>query len=1196
MRHVPTALYIDTCIFLKSKENISFAIPGLDELKSTFAKSSLRLLVPKMMERELLRHFARTADKVAKDVIKAHEEYLINILNITKLPCEDELKAKCIMVMKRNWKSFKEHFVVENLPIVGNVENVVDWYFDAHPPFRETKKSKEFPDAFIISALDQYHKEWHANIAIISKDNDFAKACEVRRHFMHFKSLEDYIERFNLELSGKERPPSEANLSKLITTEDLAELKSLLARGGGVTPIEIERVIKLLENGGSNHDYFFQNAKDIIWLKHLLEKGYFSSVPDAEYTGEGNNTLLHWPPLNYLLNIFEAKPAEVIDILSKLPQTKNFLVLEGIFKIALKADSADSLLRLYSFIIAFIENYQYNYKLLIDLLKKPYILDPRLSKVTPTLLLKIVEFRKDHDEQTKISQRQEDSEAPDTLLRPTPHMTQWDYQEVLEKGVCVLVEREPYKVTRILIDAVASMVRLGMHPDDFERGGSEDYSEVWCRTLDGPVQGNSDIKESLVHTLTYACTQVYDKAPDSIYALDQSLRNHRWKIFERLRQRLYASYPSKQTLPWIREYILGYGYYSRREYGYEFQLMLRKASEHFGFQLLTKDELEAIFVKILSGPPKEDFRERMGEQYSEEHFQQHLSYFHYMQLRPFISVLNDDARKYFNELEDRVEAITDDSYSPYGPVTSGVVKSQSPKSNEELGNLTDEELLSYLNDWDEEHRDKDNWLVEINISALADVFQYQFKEKIITDVKRQAFWLTNCDQIARPIYVTAILKVMIELVKEKNFDYLNQSIDFCEWVLSHPDISKMEGQPELREESRDYPYWGGTRRFVVDFIDACVSKDTDVSISIRSGLARLLNQVCNQSDWRLDHEHPVFLSQNNPIGEAINNTRSRALEALVDFGFWVRRKLPEDNLPEVISTIERRLSHNAEVPLTRPEHALLGMLFGKLCILNSDWIYQQQKKIFALKSISNWHAAFSSYIRYNLPSELIFNIMRSEFEYAIDNLEILISEESANSDLIERLGQHLFIYYLWEVYPLKGRTSLLERFYDKINNKRNYLASLFKHIGQLLRNSGKKLDNVLVKRIYDFVDWRLEAAETQELQEFIFWLNIECLEPDWRLSSFSKTLECGITKNTGFSPWLRVLTELCIDYPALVLECFLKITKIMLQGTQIYITVDEVKSILKIGLNNEDDNIRNDAESAKDNLLKLGHFRYLDLQ
>ena len=1194
MRHVPTSIYIDTQFF--KERGLRFDIEIFTKLKDTFAKGSLRLLIPMMMERELSRKFDEKASDVASKVENTYGKYPINKLDICPaLPTKEELKIKCVEEMKQGWVSFKEHFVIENLPIVGNIEDVVDWYFGVNPPFSEAKK-KEFPDAFIISALDQYHIQHHARIAVISKDKDFLEACKTRRYFYYFDGLEEYIERLRSELVGKDKQPAEVELSNFITTEDLTELKSLLARGGGVTPIEIKRVIKLIENEGSNYDYFFQNAKDVIWLKHLSEKGHFSSVPDAEYTGEEKNTLLYWPPLHYLLNIFEAKPAEVIDILSKLPQTKNFLVLEGIFNIALKADSANSLLRLYGFIIAFIENYQFNYKLLIDLLKKPYILDPSLSEVTPTLLLKIVEFRKDHDEQTKISQQQEDSEAPDTLLRPTPHLSQWDYQEVLEKGVCVLAEREPYKVTRILIDAVASMVRLGMHPDDFERLGSEDYSEVWCRTLDGPVQGNSDVKESLVHTLTYACTQVYDKAPDSIYALDQSLRNHRWKIFKRLRQQLYASYPSEQTLPWIREYILGYGYYSRWEYSYEFQLMLRKASEHFGFQLLTKDELEAIFDKILSGPPKEDFRERMGEQYSEEYFQQRLSYFHYMQLRPFVSVLNHDARKYFNELENRVEAITDDSYSPYGPVTSGVVKSKSPKSKEDLDSLTDDELLCYLNDWDEEHRDKDNWLVEINISALADAFQSYFKEKIIPDSRRQAFWLTSCDQIARPVYVTAILKVMIELVKEKNFDYLDQSIDFCEWVLSHPDILKMEGQPELREESRDYPYWGGTRRFVVDFIDACVSKDTDVSISIRSGLARLLNQVCNQSDWRLDHEHPVFLSQNNPIGEAINNTRSRALEALVDFGFWVRRKLPDDNLPEVISTIERRLSHNAEVPLTRPEHALLGMLFGKLCILNSNWTSQQQKKIFSLKSISIWHAAFSSYIRYNQPSELIFNIMRNEFEYAIDNLEILVSEESANSDLIERLGQHLFIYYLWEVYPLKGRTSLLERFYDKINDKRNYWASLFKHIGQLLRNSGKKLDNALVKRIYDFVDWRLEAAETQELQEFTFWLNVECLEPNWRLSSFSKALEYGIAKNTGFSPWLRVLTELCEDYPALVLECFVKITEIMLQGTQIYITVDEVKYILAIGLDNEDGDVRSDAERAKDNLLQLGHFRYLDLQ
>ena len=100
----------------------------------------------------------------------------------------------------------------------------------------------------------------------------------------------------------------------------------------------------------------------------------------------------------------------------------------------------------------------------------------------------------------------------------------------------------------------------------------------------------------------------------------------------------------------------------------------------------------------------------------------------------------------------------------------------------------------------------------------------------------------------------------------------------------------MEGQPEPREESRDHPDWSRSHRAVVDFIDACVSKNFEVPVAERDGLAKLLQQVCTQPDWRLDHDRPVLLNQDNPITEAINNTRSRAIESLVNFGFWIRRE------------------------------------------------------------------------------------------------------------------------------------------------------------------------------------------------------------------------------------------------------------------------------------------------------------------
>lgn len=1194
MRHVPTSLYIDTEFF--KRQGLRFDTKAFNALRSAFTKGGLRLLVPTIMERELLRHFSREAERVAADVTKAHEKYPANNLKLIELPPRDVLIEKCNAEMHRQWSDFKQHFVVECLPITGNIEDVVDWYFEILPPFSE-KKPKEFPDAFILSALDQHHKQHHANIAVVGYDGDFRQACESRRHILYFADLEKYIEAFQPELSGKERLPGDVDLTKPITTEDLTELKAILARGSQVTTIEIERAMQLLSSRGSNYDYFFQNADDVVWLAPLLDRGYFVNPPEKEQTSENHYSFPWWPPLEYLTRVYDAAPAEVLHIISSLPNTDNFRVLEGILKIALKADSASVLSSLSRFVSAFIESYHWGHELVISLLKMPCIFDARLSELTPSLLLRIVEFRRDPREREKQLRRKDDQEAWSSLLEPTPRFDQWEYQQILEQGIRFLAEREPYQVSRILIDAVASMIRLGMHPDDFERGGDEDYSEIWCRRLDKSARDYQNAKETLVQTLTYACAQVYDKAPESIDALDQALRNHRWKVFERLRLHLYAAYPNDQTLPWIREQILGRDDYSKRKHHYEFQVMARKASEHFGPRLLQEVELKGIIDAILSGPSKEDLREGLGDRYSEAAFRQRQRFFHRVQLRPFVALLSGEVRRYFDELEGEAasEVVTDENYSPYGGVTGGTVSYRSPKSTEDLEVFTDDEILRYLNDWNDEHRDKDNWLVEINISALADVFQTLFKERIVPDGERLAFWRDNRDRIGRPVYIAAMLKAMLEFIKERKFEKLDQWLEFCAWVLTHSDMARVEGQPEPRDDSRDHPDWGSSRRAVVDLIDACVKKDIDAPIAARDGLAALLRQVCGQSDWRLDHDRPVLLNRDDPITEAINNTRSRALESLVNFGFWIRRMLPEDPLPEVTCILSERIAPNAETPLSRPEQALLGMHFGNLCTLNRDWAAQQREIIFPQANKAVWRAAFGSYIRFNRPVKLTFDVLRVEFEYALENLNILARENDDGKEVVDRLGQHLFTYYLWGVYPLTGDESLLERFYDKTNDDKKRWGQLFDHVGRSLRNSGRHLGKALLGRIIAFFDWRFDVTESLELQEYSFWLEAECLSPEWRLHSYSKILDGGYVKDVGVSLGVRALNKLLPEHRALVVECFAKITDALAQGTQIYLPDDEAKSILKAGLTAEEPQVQKDAERARENLLRLGRFGYLDI-
>lgn len=1193
MRHVPTSLYIDTEIF--KGQSLRFDTKIFDTFTSTFAKGGIRLLVPVIMERELLRHFKRTADKTSNALIKAHDAHPIKKLGIVDLPSKDELKMQCFEEMKRQWSEFKEHFVVEPLPIVGNLENVIDWYFEVLPPFSE-KKSKEFPDAFIISSLDHYNQEHKANIAVISGDGDFCKACIHRRYIYHFDDLRKYVDAFKPELSGDKILPGDFDLTKPITTEDLTELKAILARGSQVTSIEIQRVMKLLENRGSNYDFFFQNASDVVWLQHLSEQGYFSDPPNIEQTAEGHFSAPAWPPIEYLIRIFDDAPAQTLEVLSGLQDTDNFRILEGIIEIILKTDSVDAILKFYQFIKSYIEHFQWGHELIVSFLKKPFFFDSKLSKITPALLLKLIEFQPDPREEEKRALRKEGEDSWGSTLEPVPRVDQWEYKEILEKGVCHLAENEPYQVARILIDAVSSMIRLGKHQKDVEQGGNEDYSEIWCRSLDASDRDYEDAKKTLVHTLAYACDQVYERTSESIDALDHTLRNQRWKIFKRLRQKLYASHPNDQTLPWIREFILGHNDYSKWEYSYEFQLMVRKATEHFGPKLLNKRERSNIFDDILSGPSKEDFREWMGERYSEEAFQERQRYFHRLQLRPFAEILSGKHRQYFDELEREADAkeVTDDSYSPYGEVRSGSVSFRSPKSIESLESYTDNELLSFLNEWNEGHRDKDDWLVEVNIPGLAGVFQTLFKKGIVAEGDRLVFWLENRDKIERPIYVTAMLKVMLELVENKNFENLALWIEFCEWVLSYQDSERIEGQPDPSDESRKNPDWGRSRRLVVDFIDACVKKETDVPIDMRHGLSSLLQKACSQFDWRLDKDRPVLLNRDDPITEAINNTRSRALEALIIYGFWVRRHLPEDPVSEVIEILSNRICEDAEIPLTRPERAILGMRFSNLCTLNKDWAIDHRMVLFPQSNVTDWLDAFSSYIKFNRPFKVTFEILREDFEYALDNIKVLMAKEDNYKDLVDRLGQHLFTYYLWQVYPLNGEESLLDRFYERTNDDFKRWAKLFEHVGRSFRQSGKHVDKELVDRAIAYFDWRFEVAEPSELNKFSSWLEAECLDSEWRLVSFKKILDLGPQQNSNLYSELRALNKFLPEHLPLVIECFVKITDSLDQDKRIFLSTERAKPILMAGLNSLDDKVREHAERARENLLRIGRFDFLD--
>lgn len=142
MRHIPTNLYIDTEVIVRN--NLELDTGGFKQLKEVFERGDLRLLVPKMMERELFRKYKKRSEEAAKALEKAHKFHPVNSLPLDVLPSGTELEKQCLDELKRQWEEFKKYFVLEELPLVGNLEEVVDWYFETEAPFSKKKSKKNF--------------------------------------------------------------------------------------------------------------------------------------------------------------------------------------------------------------------------------------------------------------------------------------------------------------------------------------------------------------------------------------------------------------------------------------------------------------------------------------------------------------------------------------------------------------------------------------------------------------------------------------------------------------------------------------------------------------------------------------------------------------------------------------------------------------------------------------------------------------------------------------------------------------------------------------------------------------------------------------------------------------------------------------------------------------------------------------------
>ena len=1024
-----------------------------------------------------------------------------------------------------------------------------------------------------------------------AKRNQYYNLWDQLEGFTHHKSKAD-IEKFNDCL--KELENIVLDLLASITAQDQKEIQTNLGLPDR-SESDVERMFSLIERSGANLVFFFKQiseSADVTWLPLLEKRGYFAHPPNVQIDDD-SVIFPFWWPIHYLSKISNQAPDEVIELVEVLPPGNNPLVYDGILDIALQLPIEYSV-KLKDQILEYAgmehQFRAYRYAKLLEHWTK----ENQTSAVLELAKI-LVKFAPDPQSESKQKRRIENPMDSNTVLEPSPRMLPGEYRDIMLKGIRPIAESDPYKVAGILIDATANMIHLRRHKQDFNN--EEDNSWYWCPCLYKPGKDGGSSEETLVHTLTFSCEKVFEKSSNAIVELDKILRNQHWNIFKRLRHHLYAKHLNEQTKPWILELILTLEYYNRWNHSYEFQLMIRRACEHFGETLLTEEERTQIFDAILAGPSKTDYQRRVveffGIESNDEDFLQYKRHRHRIQLTPFASVLFGKYETYLQELAtEGTSRIFDEDYIPSKTEVREVpVSKRSPYSHQELAKLTDDNLLNFINAWDDEDKFYENEdYIEINIEALANAFQTVFKESIIPDTVRFKFWMKNRERIERPIYVRVMIYAMQSHVKAKNFDKLKEWLTFSEWVLTHPD-QEPEGKYRTGGESRENPDWSTARRAVCDLISVCLKEDVDIPITAREQLAKLLEMICTQFDWHLDTHSPVVLRRANPLTDGINNTRSFALQVLVTFGFWLRGHDSGCEVLELTTILEKRFTQENGVPrLTLPEYAILGANYPQIVNLNKTWAIKHKSDFFPQNTLPEWVAAFESLIGDSKPSTTTFKILQEDFNFALQHLSDFKSRSPFREEPINVLGEHLFAYYMWDLYPLRGDESLLERYYQQTNNDQKHWGNLFNHIGHHLRDSGKDLDRNLKERRIKFCEWRIEQKKPTELRHFTFWLQAECLDVEWRLNAYSKVLDVCEVEDWGFH--LKTLCEMLPNHTAKVVECFLKLTE-RVKKDNFYI--QEAKTILKAGRESSNEDVRDMTKRSLDNLLKSGTLVLPDL-
>lgn len=189
-------IFIDTNTYIS--KNFQFKTFELARLNNYIYSEDLTLLITDVNVREVKKHIELKSKEAYADLKQIRKSAMI-LRNVMDLNCAGIFASVSAEDICSRINAQFDYFIegpnVKVIDVTGaDVKEIFDDYFLEKPPFDQANKKSEFPDAFILSAINKLSKKRGDKLYVVSNDGDFKRYCARHDNLISLSTVDELID------------------------------------------------------------------------------------------------------------------------------------------------------------------------------------------------------------------------------------------------------------------------------------------------------------------------------------------------------------------------------------------------------------------------------------------------------------------------------------------------------------------------------------------------------------------------------------------------------------------------------------------------------------------------------------------------------------------------------------------------------------------------------------------------------------------------------------------------------------------------------------------------------------------------------------------------------------------------------------------------------------------------------------------